>query len=257
VDGNGSTDATHEPDSSRLRDELVVQEYLSLRNESLAAKQNQQSVLQWSMATVGIGVAAVFATSAVLFDPKTHARQWILIADVVIFGIAIPVLAALAFAIWLGELERMERAGMYLRAKEQSVNGRATLTPASLSKPHAMDLILWESMLAHPGRSNPYRKNRIGAGASCLLFSAVFGGSLASAVFILVGSGTMRTLLQPTGQLTCVLIAGVAAVGFAFWFGKQVLAFNRGTRGPRAKSHRLRRLRTTGANRASRTPGAP
>lgn len=232
MNGNGTSDDSQDAERAGLRTELVVQEYLSLRNESLAAKQNQQSILQWSMATVGIGVAAVFATSALLFDPKTHARQWILLADVVIFGVAIPVLAALAFAIWLGELERMERAGMYLRAREQSLNGRSRLGPASVSKPEAMKLILWESLLDHPGPKNPYRKNRVGAGASCLLFSAVFGGSLASAVFILVRSQTMRSYLQPVGEVICLAIAIAGAAVFAWWFGKQVLAFSRGTRNP-------------------------
>lgn len=200
-------------DAEQLRLDLVVQEYISLRNESLAAKQNQQSILQWSLATVGIGIAAVFTTTAVLFDPKTTSRLWMLLADAVILGVAVPLLVGFAFGIWLGEVDRMERAGNYLRDREQSMRDHHQMNPSSGSRflPH------WEMSLKHPNS-----KNRLGSAASCLLFSTLFCGSLISALFLYCASGTLRTSFGTCGIVVAFAVEGAFLVLYAVVFGPRL-----------------------------------
>ncbi len=169
-----------------------------MRNESLAAKQNQQTILQWSLATVGVGAAAVVAIAAATLDSAGASRGWLLLGVCLVFGIAIPLLVACAFGIWLGEVDRMERAGLYLREREHSFGPRpqGAINP---SDPRWSEGIFWERLINEAGPGSPYRKNVIGSAASCMLFTGLFISSAVASLVPVVWSEDLISLLTLHG----------------------------------------------------------
>lgn len=184
--------------------ELLVQEYVSLRAESLAAKQNQQTILQWTLATVGIVVAASVAAVAALKDLNAASQLAINAATAIMAGLCIPVIVALAFGIWLGELNRMQRAGQFLRSREAAWS-RGLAAESDPDDPHSGHLLLWETLIA--GQHRDYPKNRLGGKASVLLFATLYAFSLVAGVLIVVASGGVAD------QLAAHFSTPAAAIG--------------------------------------------
>jgi len=201
-----------------IRQELLVQEYVSLRNESLAAKQNQQSVLQWSLGAVGVIAAATAALLAATPDiAKMHVA--VIVAAAAMYGLVIPVLIASAFGVWVGEVKRMERAGRFIHARELAANAHMTANTDAQDRPGEFT-IMWETLISDPGYRSTYGKNRIGATASCILFGCIYlGGLVSSAVIVLKSDRVEGYLSSP------VVIAWI--VGLVFLAGAFVLVFGR------------------------------
>lgn len=168
--------------------ELLVQEYVSLRAESLSAKQNQQTILQWTLATVGIVIAACIAAATGLHDMDSITRLGLSVAIALLTGALTPVLVSCAFGIWLGELNRMERAGHFLRFREEvwSAGQAKTADPES---PESGGILLWESLLANHPHSERFAKNRIGGMASVALFAMLAASALLSGIVLALGKG--------------------------------------------------------------------
>jgi len=89
---------------------VVMEEYKSLREESLTSMQTQQSALSLGTATLGAVLIAGFN----LWDKH-------LLPEVILLVIA-PFISYLVLIIWLGEVARMMRAGMFLAKIEEKVN---------------------------------------------------------------------------------------------------------------------------------------
>ena len=162
-----------------MRDELKVllSEYESLRRESLDTMAHRTQIASFGLAALG----ALFAGVSLAWDRRPSPG---LVVAVIAFGV--PLIAALVLVMWLGELERMERAGSYLRWLEGRVN--------ELLGEEAMG---WESWLGTP-------REQSGPGRLFYPYLAVIGlftliglGAPVAAVFLAPLSGSSRLLVIP------------------------------------------------------------
>ncbi|ODT09277.1 MAG: hypothetical protein ABS61_13745 [Microbacterium sp. SCN 70-18] len=209
--------------------ELLVQEYVSLRNESLSAKQNQQTILQWAIATAGIVVAASIAVGGALEEVDALGRFSLNFASAVLVGGLMPVVVSCAFGNWLGELHRMERAGQFLREREAAWSGGAARS-GDPSDPEYALVLLWESLLVNDSISERFSKNRLGSAASVGLFLVLAMFSLAAGVIIVVGpGGTLANLpeaFDPVVVTACTWVwVGIYLIANAVFFYKPVKKF--------------------------------
>ncbi len=90
--------------------EIAIEEYKTLRAESIEAIKTQQTTLKFGTAIAG----AVILSGFNLWN-KT------LLPDL-IFLIFIPILCYLVLVIWIGEVARMMRAGYYLTLVEKKIS---------------------------------------------------------------------------------------------------------------------------------------
>lgn len=90
--------------------EIRLKEYEMIRQEILASMANRTSILSFGLATIG----AVFTASIATY------RYSILSSFVLIF--AVPAINCFILFMWLGEYQRMQRAGKFLRDLEKKVN---------------------------------------------------------------------------------------------------------------------------------------
>ncbi len=88
----------------------ALEEYRSVRQESLQALQSQQSVLRFGIA----GIAVLIGVGLRASDSLTSAALLLVVT---------PLLTCLLVPVWQGELARMVRAGSYLARVEEKVNG--------------------------------------------------------------------------------------------------------------------------------------
>ena len=85
--------------------EVLFKEYETLRNEILTAMTARNSILSFGLATVGVlftGAAAVFVV-----------QQKAVLPALVLMLVA-PIICIFVLFIWLGEYQRMHRAGRFI-----------------------------------------------------------------------------------------------------------------------------------------------
>jgi hypothetical protein len=153
--------------------EVLLKEYETLRRESLDSITHRTQIASFGLAAIG----ALFAGSFVATE-RVQASG--LVLGVVALGV--PLVSVLVLRMWLGELERMERAGAYLSWLEHRIN--------SSMNDH---VLTWESWLSATGRLvYPYQ-------AVVILFSLIGVG--APIVGVLA--------VQPSGLGTLLIIPGV------------------------------------------------
>lgn len=118
--------------------EIVMEEYKTLREESLASIQTQNTIITYG--TTAIGLA--FGGGITVWDRD--------IVSALIFLVLIPTLTYLILLGWLGEVGRMFRAGVFLSVLERKINAQFPDKPPALS---------WETWLAKGEwkRKTPYR----------------------------------------------------------------------------------------------------
>jgi hypothetical protein len=104
----------------------ALEEYKSLRAESLTAIQGLQSTLRFSLT----GLAALFVLGFPVIDSA---------AGGVVFSILLPLFAVLLYLVWAIEFARMVRVGKYIEELERHVNRAIPGTPSALN---------WEQWLA-------------------------------------------------------------------------------------------------------------
>ena len=109
--------------------EVALEEYRSLRQESIASMQMQQSSLTFGTATVGLVLSAGLSVWDRPFLPE------------MVFLILIPAFVSLTLLIWAGEVARMFRVGRFIADVESKINGVVGLSVAALA---------WENWLARP-----------------------------------------------------------------------------------------------------------
>lgn len=105
---------------------VVIEEYKTLREESLASMQMQQSILRFGAATMGIVIAAGFN----VWDEQPLSE--------IIFLFFVPLIVYLILIIWAGEVARMFRAGRFLTELERKINNEFSDKP---------DALTWENWL--------------------------------------------------------------------------------------------------------------
>jgi hypothetical protein len=124
---------------------LWVEEYRSIRSESEQARNAQQTILQWSLASF----AAVIAGSLIMFQ-GSGSRSFQFAGEtgtvvLLIFGLGLPGLGFCAYLVWWGEFLRMERAGRYTRGLELVAERLASPRENGFPPP-----LQWEHFLASP-----------------------------------------------------------------------------------------------------------
>lgn len=216
----------------KLNGDLIVQEYTSLRNESLSAKQNQQTILQWTLGVIGVIIAACAASTAAMYEMTHQWRVAALLAVAVTVGGIVPVIVGCAFGIWLGEVDRMERAGRFLRSREEawSAGTAKNAHPGTAAVAH---LAIWESVLAN--NELGYGKNKSGSAASCALFLVLFLSSLGAGLALALTPASplaqWATQTSPVWGWVAPTAWGVLCPVAAGWlFGKNVWTLARKTR---------------------------
>jgi len=90
---------------------IKIEEYKTLRAESLQSMANRNSILAFGLATLGL----VFHAGV-----STMPDQGFLAFS--IFTLALPILSMLVLILWIGEAERMSRVGLYIKQVEGEIN---------------------------------------------------------------------------------------------------------------------------------------
>lgn len=95
------------------RIEVMLKEYEMLRQEILGAMSNRAQIISFGLGTIGVLFAGILTSDLAKESPKLL---------IVVFSFAIPTASVLVLYIWLGEVERMMRAGRYLANLEGRIN---------------------------------------------------------------------------------------------------------------------------------------
>ena len=163
---NGLERFVNMDNNQRLQDDWLfasIEEYKTIREEALASLKNQQSSLSFGMASAGVLIAV-----------GAENTNRLALAGAVFF-IFLPLLCYVVMTIWMGEVARMMRAGVYVRKVELKVNMRLSAQPVALG---------WEKWL----REGQYNQKRpqmrfnyaivIGMFFAIAFFSLVLGHTL-------------------------------------------------------------------------------
>ena len=90
--------------------QIALEEYKSLRTESLEAVRTQQTTVKLGIVIIG----CIMVTGFNLWDKS-------LLSDIIFF-IFIPLLCYITIVIWIGEVERMMRTGYFLTTLEKKIS---------------------------------------------------------------------------------------------------------------------------------------
>lgn len=101
--------------------DIALEEYKTLRTESLDALKSQQSTLRFGTAMAGAVVLSGFNLWEKTFLPD------------IIFLIFIPLICYVVLVIWLGDVARMMRAGYFLTQIEKKISKEYPEVPDLLS----------------------------------------------------------------------------------------------------------------------------
>jgi len=171
-----------------------IEEYKSLRQESLAATDRQQRVVAGGTALAGVvlGIGASATKGASL--------------SVVLLLIVAPVLASLIIVIWLGEVERMVLVDLYTSILERQIN-----VDLSAAKPPALGWQTYLRQRAPRGRRTLYEYRAVAA----VLF-VIAGASAAVGVSSLSRHGALPAIAA--GSIVGIWLALVAC----FYVGSEL-----------------------------------
>jgi hypothetical protein len=114
--------------------EIVMEEYKAIKNEINTSIINLQTILNFGLAAIGVLILA----GATLISQHEITS--------ILFLLIIPIISYFILIIWLGELERLTRAGYAIRTIEKKINNY-------LGK----EALIWEGWMR--GVNSPERKN--------------------------------------------------------------------------------------------------
>jgi len=206
---------------------LLLAEYGSLRDESTQARQAQQQVFAWSLATFSVFFAAGLALAGLKPAPATGTAApgglggLAFRAYTLIFGLALPGAITASAAVWLGELLRMERVSGFLRGLERLA--AQTLRGPVGGEPLGIDALRWETYLVakvSKGKRSVRAKQRVGyLGGAALYFGALV---ISEALFLSAALGHHflrhthdwhRAAIAAAVAVICVFLVSTVPVG--------------------------------------------
>ncbi len=88
--------------------EVILKEYETVRQEAMDAIGNRNQVLSFGLATIGIIFAAAISSKDILGNIR--------FVQIVFCGV-IPVISLLVSVVWFGEVNRMNRASVYIKTQ--------------------------------------------------------------------------------------------------------------------------------------------
>lgn len=189
---------------------LAVAEYSSVRQESLQSFATSQSILQWSLATYGVLFGAgLLAASNDVAEDLSSTVSWM---AAIIYGLLLPGLVCAASWAWIGEIRRMERAGVYLRGVERRISEETRRSSSSVIAP-----LHWESFLAGDSRQEgPPVKGWAPYLGTALLFG---GGFLSSVMFMYFWVDRILNVEGEGGGAGVWILIGANTVLLVLFFG--------------------------------------
>ncbi|MCX5894007.1 MAG: hypothetical protein NTW80_13775 [Deltaproteobacteria bacterium] len=113
----------------------AIEEYKTLREESVTSISRQQQIVSIGRATIGVLLLAACNNWEKPLVPE------------IILLLFLPIITYLFFLIWIGEVMRMLRAGSYLRNIENKINDK--FQGMGMDKP-----LTWENWLVEQGYRN-------------------------------------------------------------------------------------------------------
>lgn len=198
---------SHSPDGHC--DALNLEEYRSLRQESSAAKANQQTILQWTLAAAGVVIAAAVAVTRPVAGGVDISSSYIAVEFALL--ILVPLLILCGLGVWVGEIERMERVGRFLRIRErQTWPSEKVILKDFESQPILP--IMWENII-YTGDAElqlEYGKNRFGSAAAVGLFLGVYFTSTCVSLWL----AWKRHVNPATGPASPVWVSVYAGIIF-------------------------------------------
>jgi len=96
-------------------EEIILEEWKSLRDESIRSMTHRNTIISFGIGALG----ALFFTGANFYNNSSF------ISKLLSFGIfyyLIPFLSVMTVVLWLGEAERMSRAGARMKSLEEKIN---------------------------------------------------------------------------------------------------------------------------------------
>ena len=127
----------------------ALEEYKTIRDESLGSMNSQQTTLKVGIGTVGVVIASGF-----------NVWEKNLLPDL-IFLIFNPIICYLTLLIWLGEVARMMRAGHFLAILEKRISAKFT---------EYVDVLSWENWIRTKDSIGRNRKRTFSYIAIMILF---------------------------------------------------------------------------------------
>jgi len=107
--------------------EVLIKEYETLRQEILSTMNNRISILSFGLGTIG----AIFTASIAIYVTSNN-----IILPSLTLSLAVPFICHFVLFMWLGEYQRMQRAGQFLVGLEKRINDEASKS-----------LLTWETSL--------------------------------------------------------------------------------------------------------------
>ena len=146
--------------------EILFKEYETLRAEILASMSNRISILSFGLATIG----AIFTASIAIYITSDN-----VILPGMVLSLAIPFISNFVLFMWLGEYQRMQRAGQFLVGLEKQINDEASKL-----------LLSWETSLRTQRRHMKYPYN-----TTVMLLLAISAISYVTGIVNLPFTGTV------------------------------------------------------------------
>lgn len=97
--------------------EILIKEYETLRQEILSTMNSRISILSFGLGTIG----AIFTASIAIYVTSNN-----IILPSLTLSLAIPFICNFVLFMWLGEYQRMQRAGQFLVGLEKRINDEAS-----------------------------------------------------------------------------------------------------------------------------------
>jgi hypothetical protein len=168
--------------------EILLKEYETLRQEVLNTMNNRVSILSFGLATIG----AIFAASLAIYATSNN-----VVLPSLTLSLAVPFICNFVLFMWLGEYQRMQRAGKFLADLEKRINDEVS-----------RQLLTWETLLRSQHQHMTYPYN-----TTVMLLLAI---SMISYCIGIINS-----------QLTAGIILALAIVGIGIHFATYIYAVRR------------------------------
>jgi len=122
----------------------AVEQYKTLRQESLQSQAVQHSSLQWGLAIAAASIAAGIAIAA---KGPVAPSSALVGVELLLFGLAVPAFLLGSCLSWLGEVRRMMRTAIYVRWIEREVAAQAEASALRTGR-GVSPYLNWEHALA-------------------------------------------------------------------------------------------------------------
>jgi hypothetical protein len=160
---------------------VAIEEYKTLRTESIDAIKGQQTTFNIGTATIGVLTAAAFT----VWDKP-------LLSDL-IFMAFLPLTSYLILAVWIGEVSRMMRAGYFISLIENKINSHLKVE----------DALSWENWLRKKKRGGKTNQMKLNYLAIIALFLSL------ALVSIIIGNYRFFDKLSNTQLWIINIVEGI------------------------------------------------